>query len=188
MLGTVSTQVNNFIPRRKMILSQTVVGYKVEGMKFSEKLRQLMEERRWELSDLALACKRSYNTIHNWVERDSVPKLIVATQLAKDLGVAIDWLCDPDRTDRPAPTFGSPQVMEPIDPRFEGLERQIPPDITRDQIVDAVLAYWQEHRPRADTGGERATPAELGDLAAKQVRSSGQRQKQSRQFRRPSNG
>lgn len=81
-------------------------------MRFKEKLTKLLKERRWTRADLmdAIGKPGTDGTVYNWLNRGSLPSADTAVDIARALGVSVEYLID-DSIDEYEPARTETRVM-----------------------------------------------------------------------------
>lgn len=126
-------------------------------MRFAEKVRSLLKERRLSQSDLAAMLGTSQPQVSRWLEGDTPPRWDYLLKMARALGVTADYLIDSALDEPPR----SPELAD--DERFVlQLYRDL--GLTREEAARGLAAMV---RPEpAEPSGTSWVPGAVRDLTA----------------------
>lgn len=119
---------------------------------FSEKVERRLLELGWNQATLAERIGRKSSTVANWFIRGSVPRLDVAWEVARAIGLPVDYLADDEQKE--PPPIGTAEERRLLDLCLrlgpeEAFDRlQLNPRVLR-QLLESLTIEGTPRKPRS---------------------------------------
>lgn len=134
--------------------------YRLSDVNAREKINLRARELNVKVDELASYAHISRSTISRWTGGYNGVRLGKAILVAERLLVSLEWLFD-DKQGYPPPPSA---VRQSGDIRLLGLDRILPPSMTREEILEAIWDYQKarvrQGRPAEQPGGARPATEE----------------------------